>query len=268
MAQSEQVLPERKLPWTIAWEAVVLIAMREGLGLISYLCPAGVWTIGWGETAGVHPNMRWTKAQADHKLLEQVEHYSQAILAMCTKPPNANQLGALVSCAYNIGLGGMKTSTIMRRHNEGDFESAARAFGLWNQFKNPKTGKREASNGLTIRRKQEAALYLTPVPDEVGALNEDMPQTVAPESPLAVSKINVGSLGGAAAAAVPFLSQLGDQAETAGSAVTKITTATTGVRGLLSQFDLTPVQVFCPLAIVGCLVAAWWRLKQRQAGWA
>jgi len=265
---SEQVLPDPSLPWPIEWAGVVLIAMREGLRLVAYPCEAGVLTLGWGETEGIHEGMAWSKEQADAKLCEQLTAYTTATKAMCTRAPNVNQLAGLVSCDYNIGLEAMRGSTMLKQHNLGNFDNAARAFGLWNEYRDPKTKQLVVSPGLTLRRAQEKALYLTPIPDETGAISQDTPQAVAPESSLARSPINVSSITAGVAAAVPLLSNLGDQADKANTAVTQITTATQGVKGLLAEFDLTPVEVFCPIAIIAAGVACWWRWKQRSSGFA
>ena len=52
-----------------------------------------------------------------------------------------------MSLAYNIGLEGLKKSTALRKHNEGDYDAAARAFGLWNKAKNPATGSSRCCAG-------------------------------------------------------------------------------------------------------------------------
>ncbi|MGM2623055.1 glycoside hydrolase family protein, partial [Bacillus cereus group sp. Bce039] len=80
-------------------------------------------------------------------------------------------------------------STVLRQHNAGNRQAAARAFGLWNKARNPRTGPLEVLDGLTARRQREAAMYLTSDADE---RPEPMPQAVDGESNLAKSPINAG----------------------------------------------------------------------------
>ena len=63
-------LPNPSLPWPIAMQGVALIAESESLRLRAYRCPVGVWTIGWGETDGVHPGDTCTQEQADRWLCD------------------------------------------------------------------------------------------------------------------------------------------------------------------------------------------------------
>src|SRR5690606_8536313 len=73
---------------------------------------------------------------------------------------NQNQFDAMVSLSFNIGAGGFKNSSVVRRLKAGDVDGAADAFLLWN--KGTVNGKKVAINGLTNRRKAERALFLTP----------------------------------------------------------------------------------------------------------
>ena len=99
--------------------------------------------------------------QAEARLITELLGYEQAVLSGCTLEPNQNQLDAMCSLAWNIGIAGLLRSTVLKCHNRGDAQSASRAFGLWN-----KAGGREWA-GLTRRRAAEAALYLEPAPGMV-----------------------------------------------------------------------------------------------------
>ena len=206
-------LPDPTLPWPIAMPAVALIAERETLRLRAYRCQAGVPTIGWGRTDGVRMGDTCTKEEADRWLCDDLATRSKAVQSMCTEYANENQLGALVSLAYNIGLrddkkrSGLYYSTILRRHNAGDFDGAARAFDLYNEYTDATTKQRMVSRGLTARRKAEAALYLTPDTD---APPEHMPQAVAAETPIAASPIAQSGAVTAGAGVLGVLSQAGD----------------------------------------------------------
>ena len=189
-----------------------LVADFEGFRSRAYLCPAGVWTIGYGFTKGVKPGDVITREHADARLGAELEHFAAGVRRLLTLPATPNQFGAMVSLAFNIGLAGFGRSSVLRLHNAGDFAGAARAFALWN-----KAGGQVLA-GLVRRRAAEAALYLTPEPvvvvptvepslaamelaDEVGQPRVDpeqpapipMPQQVDEERPLAQSRIMQGA---------------------------------------------------------------------------
>jgi len=255
-------LPDPSLPWPIAMAAVAEIAESEGLRLKAYRCPAGVWTIGWGETDGVRPGDTCTKEQADRWLLEDVTDRAKAIRRMCTVEPSENELGALVSLAYNIGLEGLRRSTVLRQHNAGNRQAAARAFGLWNKARNQRTGQLEVLDGLTARRAREAALYLTPDdPADAGT----MPQAVEAESSLARSPINAGGAAAVGLGGVTAITQVADQAQQASGALATIKGAALQV----ADFVGVPPGVLLALG----LIAVGWivisnRVRQRREGWA
>lgn len=172
-------LPDPKLPWPIALAGVYEIAKSENLELVAYLCPARIPTLGWGETEGVHLGDTCTKEQADQWLLEDLQDRTRKVQALLKVPTSPNQLAALVSLAYNIGVEALAGSSVLKRHNAGDFIGAAQAMDWWNKAR--VDGVLQELPGLTSRRKREAALYLAPEP---GQRAEPMPQAVQPESKL------------------------------------------------------------------------------------
>ena len=95
-------------------KGIALIKEFEGLRLKAYQCPGGVWTIGYGHTAGVKPGMLISKAQAEEYLkadLIAFERYLNGLgLAL-----NQNQFDALVSFIYNVGTGNFSSSTLLRQ---------------------------------------------------------------------------------------------------------------------------------------------------------
>ena len=213
-------LPDPSLPWPVPMDAVLLIADNEqgpkgGPALKAYKCPAGVWTNGWGETEGVFAGQVISKAKADTDLCNDLAARCKKVTDMCNETPNPNQLGALVSLAYNIGLrddkrkAGLYYTSVLRLHNAGDFDGAARAFDLINKYRDPKTGQLTESSGLTRRRKAEAALYLTPDPDAV--MTPPTPQIVVPESNVVTRPLSVTGMATAAGGVLTVISQLGDQ---------------------------------------------------------
>ena len=95
-------------------KALELIKQFEGLRLKAYLCPGGVWTIGYGHTAGVKSGMVITEAQAEEFLLSDIAIFEKAIndqnLAL-----TQNMFDALVSFTFNVGVGNFKRSTLLCR---------------------------------------------------------------------------------------------------------------------------------------------------------
>lgn len=81
-----------------------LIKKYEGCKLQAYKCPAGVWTIGYGHTAGVKQGDLITQAQADEFLKNDLKVYEQKVSKFSSKYIwGQNEFDALVSFCYNIG---------------------------------------------------------------------------------------------------------------------------------------------------------------------
>ena len=85
-----------------------LIKSYEGCRLTAYRCPANVLTIGWGHTKNVYESMSITQDEADRLLVEDVQMYANAVNKYVSKFNfNQNQFDALVSFAYNCGIGSL-----------------------------------------------------------------------------------------------------------------------------------------------------------------
>lgn len=144
---------------TLNKKGIDLIAKYEGCKLEAYLCPSNIWTIGYGNTQyengePVEEGDKITKGRAlqlfDNILVKFVEGVSNLV----KKPLTDNQFSALVSFAFNCGLGNLKSSTLLRKVNINPKDSAIAAeFAKWNKS----NGK--VLNGLTKRRKAESDLY-------------------------------------------------------------------------------------------------------------
>lgn len=134
-----------------------LIKSFEGLELEAYLCPANVWTIGYGHTGNVHEGQTITKQEAEELLDQDLEVFRRGVRKAVTVDLNENQFGALVSFAYNVGIGSLQSSTLLKLLNAGDYAGAADQFLRWNKA----SGK--VLTGLTRRREAERAVFLTPV---------------------------------------------------------------------------------------------------------
>ena len=93
-------------------KGVSLIKSFEGCRLKAYKCPAGVWTIGYGHTAGVKEGDTITQEQADEYLRNDLAKYEKAVLNYDgIYHFNQNQFDALVSFTYNCGVGNLKNLT-------------------------------------------------------------------------------------------------------------------------------------------------------------
>lgn len=129
-----------------------LIKRFEGLRLVPYLCPAGVWTCGWGSTGpDVVPGQPWTKEYADMRLERDALRFARGTLALC---PNlqGDALCAIADFAYNLGLGRLRASTLRRKVNKEDWDGARAELMKWVR------GGGRALPGLVKRRAAEASL--------------------------------------------------------------------------------------------------------------
>ena len=122
----------------------------EGYSNTAYKCAAGVWTCGYGTTKGITPTTRCTRAEAEQWLLRDlapVEAYVNTI-------PEVNTQGkydALVDFAYNLGLGNLKQSTLLRKIKEG-----APTEDIQEQFRRWVYAGGKVLKGLVRRREWEA----------------------------------------------------------------------------------------------------------------
>ncbi len=135
-----------------------LIKSHEGCRLTAYRDVAGVWTIGYGSTGPhVRAGLTITQEQADALLRQDVGRFASGVERLLAgAPTTGNQFSAMVSLAYNIGLGAFARSTVLRQHRAGHRLRAAAAFLLWIKGGRP----RRSLRGLIRRRSAERTLYL------------------------------------------------------------------------------------------------------------
>lgn len=144
----------------ISKAGVDLIKRFEGFQAAPYLCPAGVPTIGYGST-------RWddgrpvtlqdqpvTEQEATRLLLLTLPQFERGVTGLVTVELTQNQFDALVSFAYNLGLGNLGNSTLLKRVNARDFLGASDEFPRWVRS----AGK--ILPGLVARREAERKLFL------------------------------------------------------------------------------------------------------------
>lgn len=154
--------PDSLLPEN-AWLAVNergldVIRRSEGLRLKSYYL-AGQWLIGYGHAATARKDMTITVDHADLLLLSDVRQAEEGVRRLVKVPLNENEFSALVSLAYNMGVGAFQKTEVLRRLNAGDRAGAADAFRFL-VFADI-GGERVALAALKRRRAAERALFLT-----------------------------------------------------------------------------------------------------------
>ena len=136
-------------------KGISLIKEFEGLRLKAYKCPGGVWTIGYGHTAGVKPGIVITKTQAEEYLkadLIAFERYLNGLgLAL-----NQNQFDALISFIYNVGTGNFSNSTLLRKVRANPQDNS-----IMDEFLRWVYSKGRVLPGLQRRRLAEMKLYFS-----------------------------------------------------------------------------------------------------------
>lgn len=134
-----------------------LIKRFEGFRDTAYLCPAGVWTIGYGHTQDVKEGDTITQDKAEELLREEVAAKYEPIVVSNTNglELTQGQFDALVSFVYNVGAYNFETSHLLSLLKAGDIEGAAAQFERWNRA----GGK--VLDGLTARRAAERELFLS-----------------------------------------------------------------------------------------------------------
>lgn len=140
------MIPERLLE---------LIRRFEGLRLKAYLCPAGVWTIGYGHTGKeVHKDTKpISEAVAEGMLLQDAAVFMSGA---CAQSPvlwfDENKRAAITDFCFNLGMTRYKASTLKCKVNAGDWEGAQEELQKW------VWGGGKKLPGLILRRQAEAAL--------------------------------------------------------------------------------------------------------------
>lgn len=194
-----------------------LIKTFEGERLEAYLCPAGVWTIGYGHTNAAGPpkvfkGLTISKKGADDILRNDLIAYEGTVTEFVKVDLHQHQFDALVSFCYNVGSGNFLKSSLLRKLNAGDYTSVPSELMKWN-----KAGGKELA-GLTRRRRAEAALWRSideAAPIDNGA--REKPDLPKPKKSIVQSReANTAAAGGIIAAgsaaleAAPHIQTLSD----------------------------------------------------------
>lgn len=231
-------------------KGVDLIKEFEGLRLKAYLCPARVWTVGFGHTTSagppvVQPGMTITKDQAEEILRSDLTKYEAGVLKLVKVPMTQGQFDALVSFAYNCGVGALAKSTLLKRVNAGRFGAVPAELMKWT-----KAGGRELA-GLVRRRRAEAALWRAV--DEAAPVYVDEARA-SPELPTP-SKTMAGSREGNAALAAG-----------GAAAVTAIGEAASHVGTLSDALGRPAVLVLIGVAFLCAAIWCWRRQRLQEEG--
>lgn len=139
----------------LSQSGIDFIKRWEGFSATPYLCPAGVWTIGYGHAGGVKPKQQpITKEWAEALLRKDVEWAESIVNQVVTYKINQNQFDALVSFTFNLGAV-LKRSTLLKKLNAGDVAGAAEEFPKW------RLAGGVPNKGVLNRRLAEQKLFLT-----------------------------------------------------------------------------------------------------------
>lgn len=138
----------------ISQTGIDLIKSFEGCRLTAYKDAVGVWTIGYGSTGShVHEGLKITQEQAEVLLKQDLKRFIDGVNACVKVPITQNMFDALVSFSFNLGVGSLKTSTLLSKLNKKDYKGASVEFVRWN-----KAGGKVLA-GLTRRRNAEKNLF-------------------------------------------------------------------------------------------------------------
>ena len=137
----------------ISLEGVELIKKFEGCELTAYRCSANVLTIAYGRIKEVKEGDTCTQEQAEEWLTEELLEYESYVNDMVEVSLLQNQFDALVSWVYNLDPSNLKSSTLLKVLNSGEYKSVPEQIKRWN-----KAGGK-VLEGLTRRRQAEALLF-------------------------------------------------------------------------------------------------------------
>ena len=132
---------------------VDLVKEFEGCRLEAYLCPAQVWTIGYGRTTGVSSGDKITQHQAEEFLMEELQSFARDVKRLLKIELNPAQFSALVSLAYNVGVGAVSRSRCLKRLHERNWAAMKIEWMDFNKAKGVELP------GLTRRRAAELKLF-------------------------------------------------------------------------------------------------------------
>lgn len=111
--------------------AIHLVQEYEGYRSKAYICPAGIWTIGFGHTGGVKEGQTITEEEAINLLKQDLAKTQNELSNTVQVPVSKNQFIALMSFTFNIGITKVRTSTLMKYLNQGEYALAGKQLLRW-----------------------------------------------------------------------------------------------------------------------------------------
>ena len=137
----------------ISLEGLSLIKKFEGCKLEAYKCSAGVWTIGYGHTTGVKEGDVCTQEEAEKLLRGDIFKFEEYVQDSVKVDLDQSQFDALVAWTFNLGPGNLRSSTMLKKLNNGEYESVPFEMRRLN-----KAGGKTL-DGLIRRRQAESLLF-------------------------------------------------------------------------------------------------------------
>ena len=116
---------------TVSVAAILGVAAHEGFSSKTYLDPAGIPTIGYGETKGVKPGMTITRQDAMELLGNRVEEHARGMAECIHVPISQDEFDAYADFTYNVGVGAFCRSGLAKRLNTGDYAGACTELKKW-----------------------------------------------------------------------------------------------------------------------------------------
>ncbi len=224
-----------------------LIRKHEGLRMRAYLCPAGVWTIGYGHTFGAGPpvvakGMSVSVDEANAILVSDLAKFEAAVARLVKVALTQHQFDALVSFAFNVGQGALAKSTLLKRLNAGRHDAVPAELMKWTK------GGGKVLPGLVNRRRDEAALWRSISPIETSGAQDGPVDPPAPPKSMAQSKTGNTAIGIGASSAVIAMTQADDGAK--------------AVRSISDSIGV-PVLLIIAVALMAGAAFIWWDRRRK-----
>ena len=134
-------------------EGIALIKKFEGLELDWYQCSANVWTLGYGHTQGVAEGDSCSEEEAEIILVNDLKEFETYVNALVDVELDQNQFDALVAWTFNLGPTNLRTSTLLKKLNAGEYNDVPSEIKRWNRAGG------QVLDGLIRRREAEALLF-------------------------------------------------------------------------------------------------------------
>ena len=207
-----------------------LIKEFEGLRLKAYKCPAGILTIGYGHTSAagepkVLPGMMISRDEAEAILKRDMVQYENGVRSQVTSAITQGQFDALVSFAYNAGVGALQRSTLLKRVNAGKIDEVPAEFMKWTR------GGGKELPGLVRRRRAEVELWRglsagAPVHIDEARSKPDAPK---PKRSITQSKEANGAVVAGSASAIAIAQEVMPIIQDGGSIISSISNPTVAI---------------------------------------